>query len=1026
MGILDFAVKRWQFTLLVFAMLAVLGGFTFKTIPRSMDPHFPIPIIVVFAALPGADPADIEQLVTKPIEDVMQGLDDVKEIRSTSLDGSSVIAVEFTWDSDPERKYDEVVREVSAIRNSLPSNLQRLEYRKARTTEAAAVQLSLVSKTASFRRMDKVARDLRDRLQQIPGVRQANVYGVPKPEVRVAVDMGRLAQLRIPVTAIADALKNQGADLPAGAVHVGDRRFNVKAGGAFHTLAEVEETPVLSQGNAVVRVRDVAQVSWATEEANDIKSHNGERALFITAKQKNATNLVDIRNDIYAYLDQFEKQLPPDMKLIRGFDQSHTVSYRLAHLGMDFILALALVLITLLPLGFRAALVVMISIPLSLAMGLAAINGLGFTLNQLSIAGFVLALGLLVDDTIVVTENIARHMREGQSRDEAALSATKQIAVAVIGCTATLMLAFLPLMFLPEGPGRFVRSLPVTVMVTVGASLIVSLTIIPFLASRILAKQSDEHGNILLRTVMGGIHRVYRPILHLALARPFATLLLATLVIFASFALVPRLGFSLFPPADVPYFVIDIETADGAALSNTKKAMDFVVGELQKNKAIDHIHANLGRGNPRIFYNWDEHEISSNWAEIFATLNEDDPGKIERAVAHIRSQLKGYPGASIILHEFQNGPGVEAPIAIRATGPDLAVLKKLAAEIEVRMRNTPGTRDVVNPLRLDRTDLNLGIDEAKAANLGVPAGSTRRITRLALAGEATGTYRDNDGDAYPVVVRLPLADRQPISALEKIYVPLGNGNAIPLSLIAKPHLQTGPAQIARFKRQRSVTVKAETAAGYLTSKVNNAVLDNLKDIHPPAGYELLTGGEAKEQAKSFAGLFSVIPVVIFGIMAVLVLEFGNFRETAVVAGVIPLGVVGGLFGLFLTGNSLSFTAIIGFIALIGIEIKNSILLVDFTAQLRREGLGLREAIEQAGEVRFLPVLLTSITAIGGMLPLALSASGLYSPLAWVIIGGLISSTLLSRVVTPVMYLLLARKDHPVKITKLLDSAHPSA
>jgi multidrug efflux pump subunit AcrB len=279
---------------------------------------------------------------------------------------------------------------------------------------------------------------------------------------------------------------------------------------------------------------------------------------------------------------------------------------------------------------------------------------------------------------------------------------------------------------------------------------------------------------------------------------------------------------------------------------------------------------------------------------------------------------------------------------------------------------------------------------------------------LALAGEPAGRFRDVEGDTYDVVVRLPMGERQPVSALDRIYVPSTNGGAIPLRQIARPHLESAPAEISRFKQQRTVNVSAYVQDGYLTSKVSEEVMKRLASVPLPPGYEFVVGGEAEATARSFGGLGSIIMIAVFGVLGVLVLEFGRFREVAVVAGVIPLGMFGGLIALLLTGNSLSYTAVIGFVALIGIEIKNSILLVDFTTQLRQQGYGLRDAIERAGEVRFLPVLLTSITAVGGLLPLALSNSALYSPLAWVIIGGLVSSTLLSRIVTPVMYLLIVR------------------
>jgi multidrug efflux pump subunit AcrB len=326
------------------------------------------------------------------------------------------------------------------------------------------------------------------------------------------------------------------------------------------------------------------------------------------------------------------------------------------------------------------------------------------------------------------------------------------------------------------------------------------------------------------------------------------------------------------------------------------------------------------------------------------------------------------------------------------------------------IEGVPGTRDVVNPLRLDRTDLNLGLNYDKAAALGVPAGSIDQTVRIALSGETVGSYRQSDGDEFDISLRLPFTGRHELSDLDRIYVPSGQGAGIPLAQIARPAMQSEPARIDRLQRERTVTVTSRTESGFLTSKVSNDVFEKLKTLSLPPGYRISAGGQAEAQAKSFGGLGGAIMLALFGIMAVLILEFRSFKTSSVVAGVIPLGVIGGLVGLWVTGYPLAFTAVIGFIALIGIEIKNSILLVDFTEQLREQGVPLREAIEQAGHIRFLPVLLTSATAIGGLLPLAVEGSGLYSPLAIVIIAGLISSTLLSRLVTPVMYLLLADKD----------------
>lgn len=1006
-----FAVRNWQFTLVAFALLAMLGLNALMTTPRSEDPHFPIPVVVVRAVLPGAEPAEMEQLVADPIEDVLDGLDDVSKISSTSLDGAAVVSVEFDWSVNPERKYDEVVREVNALRANLPAGLVRLEVRRVRTTEVAIAQIALVSEHLPMRRLEKLADNLRERLDRTPGVREARYWGAPGSEVRVALDLPKLAAMQLPPTAVADALRAAGAETPVGAAHAGDRRFNVKAGGAFRDLETVANTPVRSVDGQVVRVKDVAQVAWAQQEADHLTRFNGHRAVFVTVAQKDGADVARVTKGVDQTLDEFQKTLPAGVKLERGFVQAENVEHRLSRLFRDFGLALALVMVTLLPLGLRAGGVVMLSIPLSLLIGLSVLQALGFTVNQLAIAGFVLSLGLLVDDSIVVTENIARHLREGESRLNAAINGTRQITLAVIGCTATLMFAFLPLLALPGGSGAYIRSLPVTVLATVGASLVVALTIIPFLASRMLSRHEDPEGNAILQAVNGAIHRFYTPVLQRALARPWAAIAIIGAICATTVPMLGAIGSSLFPPAETPQFLVRVEAADGAAMAKTDQALRYVETRLKATPQVKWTAANLGRGNPQIFYNQQQRETQTSYGEVFASLTAWEPGKSEQVLDALRADFARYPGAKISIVTFENGPPIEAPVAVRITGENLDVLKALAARAEQIMKTTPGTRDVENPLRLDRTDIDLGLDEAKAAALGMPAGAARRTARLALSGEDAARYRDPDGDDYPVRVRLPMGERNELAALSQIHVPTAGGQSAPLSAVAEPQFKSSPARITRYDRERTVTVTSQVRTGALTSKVTADVQARLaKELPIPAGYELSLGGQAEAQSESFAGLGAAILVAVFGILAILVLEFGKFRTALVVAGVIPLGLFGAVAALWLTGNSLSFTATIGLIALIGIEIKNSILLVDFTEQLRKGGMGLREAIEKAGEVRFLPVLLTSVTAIGGLLPLALEGSGLYSPLAIAIIGGLITSTFLSRVATPVTYLLLSRSE----------------
>ncbi len=386
--------------------------------------------------------------------------------------------------------------------------------------------------------------------------------------------------------------------------------------------------------------------------------------------------------------------------------------------------------------------------------------------------------------------------------------------------------------------------------------------------------------------------------------------------------------------------------------------------------------------------------------------------------------------AHIYVHEFANGPPISAPISVRVIGQDLDTIEQLSFKVEELIKKTPGTRDVKNPLNVARTNLKLRIDSRKAQQLGVQTAELDRAVRLSVAGIPVGTFKETTGEQYPIMVRTPITQQAEFGALEQVRVPSLNGATLPLSQLASLEFEKAPTLIQRFNRERAITIDADALDGYNVGELTKSITKQLEALPWPRGYHYSLGGESEASAEAFGGIGIAIIVAIFGIFAILVLEFGNFKSTLIVLTVVPLGVFGGLLMLLLSGNDISFVASIGFVALVGIEIKNSILLVDFTNQLRERGVPLDDAIEQAGEIRFLPILLTSATAIGGLLPLALQNIGLYSPMAWVIIGGLITSTLLARLVTPVMYKLIPpalsiqTNPHDSKVPRLVAHSLP--
>ena len=1006
MKLLDFPVRHWQFTVVVFAMLAALGVSSWLAIPRGEDPPLYVPTFTVIAVYPGASPADIERLVVRDVEERLDALENVDQIESRIEDGVATINVEFDFGEDPDDRYDEVIREMNVLRPELPAELASLTVEKITTLDVAIAQVALVSEAAPYHVLDELAERLEDRLTALPGVREAERWGVPERQVDVELDLGRLSRLNLPPSQVLQAIGGESADFPAGRVEAGARGFNVRTSGSYESPEQVAATVVRGNNGGLIRVGDVASVSWGYADSTYRARYNGRRAVFVTVTQQDGQNIGVVRDRVWGALNAFEAELPAGIRLERGFDQAHNVAHRLSRLGEDFLIAIGLVLVTLIPLGLRAAGIVMVSIPLSLAIGLTLLHFAGFTVNQLSIVGAVVALGLLVDDSIVVVENITRFLRAGRTRVDAAIEATRQIAVAVVGATATLVLAFVPLLFLPGGPGEYIRSLPAAVIATVLASLFVSLTIIPWLASLVLPAHAAEGAGRALRAFERAIHATYAPVLDRALRHPGRALVAAGVIAAAAAALVPAIGFSLFPKAETPQFYVNVTAPEGGSIEATAAAARYADSLIRRRREVRAVFQSVGRDNPRIYYNVLPRRDNPAVGQLFVILDHYDQKRTPALLDSLRTQFAAYPAARIELREFENGPPIDAPIEIRVQGTDLDTLRTLAAAVERVLKTTPGTRYVDNPVRLRRSDLRVHIDREKAGLLGVPSLEIDRTLRLGIAGVEAGVLREADGDERDVVVRLAGAPTPDPATLDRLYIASLSGKLTPLRQVADVRFEADVPEIRRVDRERAATVTSFVQNGHNTNRVTRDALATLDSLELPQGYRIVPGGEIESRQESFGGIGSAIIVATFLIFAVLVLEFRTFRGTLIVASVIPLGVAGGLLALFLTGNTLSFTALIGFVALIGIEIKTTILLVDFTNQLRAGGMELEGAIRRAGEVRFLPIVLTSMTAIGGLLPLALQGQALYAPLAWVIIGGLVSSTLLARIVTPVLYKLM--------------------
>jgi multidrug efflux pump subunit AcrB len=545
------------------------------------------------------------------------------------------------------------------------------------------------------------------------------------------------------------------------------------------------------------------------------------------------------------------------------------------------------------------------------------------------------------------------------------------------------------------------------VILSVFASMLVSLTIIPFLSSRLLKNHLSPEGNIFMQALKRGIHVSYAPLLKRALKRPALTIAIAVILFGGSLYLFNIIGFALFPSSEKPQFFVNITTPPQSNIGFTDSITRNIENELKKEPGITYYASNVGKGNPRIYYNEIPENERSDYAQIFVQLNNKmTPDKKLRMIESLRKKWTPYPGARIEVKNFEQGPPVVAPVEVRLFGDNLDTLRNLAARVETMLRKTEGTIYIDNPVDLLKSDIKVDINKEKAQLLGIPTVNIDRTVRLAVAGLNMGSYTDDNDKDYSILLTRTKEERPTLGIFNNLFVNNYAGAAIPVGQVATLRFESSPQVINHQEKKRVVSIKANVGKGFLVDRVINTVIKKMDKMYLPVGYSYEMGGEVESRKDSFGGFTSIIIITVFLFIAALVLLFGTFKSTLIVLSVIPLGVVGAAMALWLTGNPLSFISIVGLIALAGIEVKNTILLVDFTNQLRSQGKDLDTSIREAGELRFLPVVLTSLTAIGGLMPIALSSNPLISPLAIVLIGGLISSTLLSRIVTPIIYKLI--------------------
>jgi multidrug efflux pump subunit AcrB len=1010
MSLPKFALDNYQFSTIIIAILVLMGIVSFLTMPRSEDPQISPAGTTVYAVYPGANPADVEKLIVKPIEEVLNELEDIKDIKSYSRTGYGHIDIEFLSGSDGDEKYSDVIQKVNSIRSSLPDEVLSTEMIKWTINDVKILQYALLSETATYRELEAEAERLEELLKKTPGIKKIETWAFPEQEVRVTIDMARLANMNIPLSQLIGAVQISNVNIPGGKLDLGGRQFNIQTSGSFETLSDIKNIVVNVGMDQPVYLSDVANVEFAHEDATYLARFNNKRAVYITASQKSGTNIFNISDDLKNKGQLFGESLPQSIEIETVFDQSESVSKRLEGFFFNLLQGLILVgIIVILAVGFRASIIVMLVIPVAILIGIGFLDLNKFGLQQMSIAGLVIALGLLVDNAIVVTENIARFIKLGYTKSEAALAGTSQIAWAVTSSTVTTILAFVPMMLMADITGDFIRSMPITVVFTLIASLWVSLTLTPYLSKKFMTTKTAEHESRLRKIMNIFIHGRYRKQLKYSLEHPKLIIISAVIIFILSLGLFPLVGVSFFPKAEKPQFIININLPEGTSLDKTNFVAKYVESVLDEKKQVLSFASNVGHGNPRIYYNVLSKRYANNHAQLLVNVEKYEYEYFNNFLEELREEFDDYPGAKIEVKDFIQGPPVEAPIAIKIIGDNLSILKELSLDAEKIFNQTEGTLNIYNPLGTTKSDLHIKINREKAGMYGIQLVDIDRAIRAQITGLRVSTYRDVAGKEYDIVVRGEVSEKSKLTSFDKIYIPSLKGAQIPLKQLASIEFKSTPLEISHYDLSRTVTLSSDVKSGYLVNDVTNQIINKLEQYPWPKDYSYYVGGELESQQESFGGMAKALIIAIVGIFGVLVLQFKSYTQPLIVFSAIPLAIIGSIITLLITGFSFSFTAFVGLTSLVGIVVNNSIILVDYSNQLRSEGRELIEAIKQAAEVRFMPIILTTATTIGGLLPLTLAGGTMWAPMGWAIIGGLLVSTILTLIVVPVLYKVFSSK-----------------
>jgi len=1012
LSIPSLAIKRPVAVLMVICIVLVLGAFSFVNLPVDLLPEMNFPMMAVFTAYEGAAPEEVEAMVTRPLEEVLATVPGIERITSTSGQGSATVMLEFSWGADLDLLALDVREKIDQVKGMLPNEVQTPTVFKFDPSMMPVLWLSVAGDVSTVE-LKRLADELvKPRLERIEGVASAAVTGGVEREIRVLADPSLLAHYGLTLEQLGQLLRMENLNVSAGRLAEGERELQVRSLGEFRGPADLENLVLRTTPAGTLYLRDVAEVKDGFTEELQLTRLNGKPGISVALYKQSGANTVRVSAAVNEALQKLAADLPPGTSIGVIFDQAEFINRsvgNMLNMGLSGA-ALALLVLFLFLRNLRSTLVIGLAMPVSIVATFVLMFFNGLTLNLITLGGLALGIGMMVDNAIVILENIFRFRQQGLAGKEAAIAGSNEVASAIVAATLTTVVVFLPVIFVEGIASQIFSSMAWTVSFSLLASLAVALSVVPMLSSRLLKITEESTGRLSARFAkfFDGVDAFYGRMLHFSLGRRKLVIGVLVTSFLGSLALVPLVGTEFIPGMDDNWLMVNVRLPDGASLTETKQIALRLEDQLSQVEEVRDTFVTIGASSGM----GGGSGAQLNRATLEVRLKERGERELDnnQMADKIRALTDTVAGAEIRVRPSQNMSmgGGGAPVDILLKGDSLPLLRQLAGQVETIVAQVEGTREVATSFDRAWPELQVRVDREQAAALGIQSAAVNNTLRTALSGQVVTRLRGGAGQEVDVRLQVPAGLRESIADLQSLEVVSPGGLRVPLGEVAEFSQALGAVSIARHDQVRSANVTAQLSGRSLGPVVDD-IDRQLAQLNLPSGYSVEFVGEQQQMAESFASLGMALVLAILLVYMIMAAQFESLLHPFIIMFALPPTFVGVVLSLALTGRTLNVPAFIGVIMLAGIVVNNAIVLVDYINKLRERGNSCREAILLAGPVRLRPILMTTLTTVLGMLPMALgigAGAETQAPLATAVIGGLSVSTLLTLLVVPVIYSIL--------------------